>query len=130
MPGTVNPAIIAKGAESCIRLPDADGTPRWLLAAALAANSAAAAGPSVDLALVLALDSSASVDAREFGLQRGGLAAAFRDRDVLERWMQLSRPARLMVPEEETTQAGATAAFTALVEIAKANQGTEAKASA
>ena len=39
----------------------------------------------------------------------------FRDRDVLERWMQLSRPARLMVPEEETTQAGATAAFTALV---------------
>ncbi|NQW11948.1 MAG: DUF1194 domain-containing protein [Alphaproteobacteria bacterium] len=39
---------------------------------------------SVDLALVLALDSSASVDDREFALQRGGLADAFRDPEVAE----------------------------------------------
>lgn len=38
----------------------------------------------VDLALVLALDSSASVDTEEFGLQRGGLAAAFRDPEVID----------------------------------------------
>lgn len=42
----------------------------------------AAAGPTVDLALVLALDSSASVDAREFAQQLEGLAAAFRDPEV------------------------------------------------
>lgn len=56
----------------------------WLAAAAVAlsATGVAAAEPSVDLALVLALDSSASVDAREFALQRGGLAAALRDRDI------------------------------------------------
>lgn len=61
---------------------------RWALIAALAAGLAtdgpALAEPSVDLALVLALDSSASVDADEFALQRGGLAAAFRDREVAE----------------------------------------------
>ena len=38
----------------------------------------------VDLNLVLALDSSASVDAGEFALQRDGLAAAFRDPEVVE----------------------------------------------
>lgn len=44
----------------------------------------AAPGPAVDLALVLALDVSVSVDRTEFALQREGLAAAFRHRDVHE----------------------------------------------
>lgn len=38
----------------------------------------------VDLELVLAVDSSASVDAREFGQQMNGLALAFRDEAVVE----------------------------------------------
>lgn len=55
----------------------------WLAAVSgLAAGPAAAVDPAVDLALVLALDSSASVDAQEYALQRGGLAAAFRDHEV------------------------------------------------
>lgn len=49
-----------------------------------AIGGAARAQVSVDLALVLALDSSASVDDREFGLQRGGLANAFRNPEVVE----------------------------------------------
>lgn len=54
-----------------------------LAAVSIAAiGPAAAAGPAVDLALVLALDSSASVDAREFAQQVQGLAAAFRDPEV------------------------------------------------
>jgi len=44
----------------------------------------AAAAP-VDLALVLAVDVSASVDFDEFGLMAGGYAAAFRDADVIAR---------------------------------------------
>lgn len=57
----------------------------WLAAAMIMAGSSAAAlDPAVDLTLVLALDSSASVDAEEHALQRGGLAAAFRDRAVAE----------------------------------------------
>ena len=39
---------------------------------------------NVDLVLVLALDVSASVDRREFDLQKNGLAEAFRHRSVLE----------------------------------------------
>lgn len=42
------------------------------------------AGP-VDLALVLAVDVSASVDFDEFGLMIGGYAAAFRDAELLAR---------------------------------------------
>jgi Protein of unknown function (DUF1194) len=38
----------------------------------------------VTLELVLALDSSASVDAREFELQNKGIALAFRDPEILE----------------------------------------------
>lgn len=53
------------------------------LLAALAAGPASAAAPLVDLALVLAVDSSASVDSEEFAQQRGGLAAAFRDPEVV-----------------------------------------------
>lgn len=49
----------------------------WAAAAALLAPVAAAA-QGCSLALVLALDVSASVDAREYALQTGGLAAALR----------------------------------------------------
>ena len=38
----------------------------------------------VDLELLLAVDASGSVDAAEFELQIGGIAAAFRDPEVLE----------------------------------------------
>ena len=47
----------------------------------LASLSAAQACP---LALVMALDVSSSVDAREYRLQMGGIRSAFRDPDVIE----------------------------------------------
>lgn len=61
------------------------------VAAALAALLAAGAGPAraegpagtpVDLELLLAVDASGSVNAEEFALQLGGIAAAFRDPEV------------------------------------------------
>ncbi|WPZ35199.1 DUF1194 domain-containing protein [Thalassobaculum sp. OXR-137] len=55
----------------------------WVVALACAAPVAQAQTP-VDLALVLAVDSSASVDESEFALQRGGLAQAFRDPEVVK----------------------------------------------
>jgi hypothetical protein len=55
-----------------------------IVALALVLPRAGAAQVPVDLNLVLALDSSASVDANEFALQRDGLAAAFRDPKVVE----------------------------------------------
>ena len=54
---------------------------RLLLLGALAVPAAAAETP-VAVELVLALDSSASVDGEEFALQLEGLALAFRDPDV------------------------------------------------
>lgn len=57
----------------------------WLLGAGLLAllgsalADAAVAEVPVDLELVLAIDSSDSVDGREYALQVGGLAQAFRD---------------------------------------------------
>ncbi len=51
---------------------------------ALAAPVLAQGKTPVVLELVLALDSSASVDAREFQLQNEGIALAFRDQDVLK----------------------------------------------
>ncbi len=54
------------------------------LAMALAATAGAArAGPAVDLQLVLAVDTSGSVDWREFDLQMAGIAAGFRDPEVV-----------------------------------------------
>jgi hypothetical protein len=47
-------------------------------------SGAAAAQGMVDLELVLAIDSSGSVDFGEFELQSGGLARAFRDPEVIE----------------------------------------------
>ncbi len=46
--------------------------------------AAAAAAEPVDVELVLAVDASGSVNEREFALQIGGLAAAFRDPAVQE----------------------------------------------
>ena len=47
-------------------------------------SSGASAMPCLDVALVLSVDSSASVSAPEFALQRNGIAAAFRDPAVLD----------------------------------------------
>jgi hypothetical protein len=55
-----------------------------LLVAALLAAPAARAEEAVDLALVLAIDVSRSIDDEEFELQRAGYAAAFRDPRILE----------------------------------------------
>ncbi len=58
---------------------------RALAALVVAGGSGLAAEPrvSVELELVLAVDTSASVDAREFDLQMTGLAEAFRDPRVV-----------------------------------------------
>jgi Protein of unknown function (DUF1194) len=65
--------------------------PRWILVCAAlhfaVAGSAHAQKPplrEVDLALVLAVDASGSVDQSRFDLQKEGYAAAFRNRRVLE----------------------------------------------
>ncbi len=55
----------------------------WGAGLLLTASEVRAQTP-VDLALVLAVDSSASVDESEFALQRGGLAQAFRDPEVIK----------------------------------------------
>lgn len=56
----------------------------WVLPILLiaAAFPARAAPPAVDALLVLAVDSSSSVDRAEFALQMEGLVAAFRDAEV------------------------------------------------
>lgn len=59
---------------------------RWLLACLMAMSAAPALCQEplpAAIELVLALDSSASVDRKEFQLQLDGLAAAFADEDVL-----------------------------------------------
>ena len=53
------------------------------LLAMLAATAVTRAETQVDLALVLAVDASGSVDQHRFELQKQGYAAAFRDRRVL-----------------------------------------------
>jgi hypothetical protein len=55
-----------------------------LVLLALVAGAPARAAPPVDVALVLAVDASRSVDAEEFDLQRLGYANAFRDPRVLD----------------------------------------------
>lgn len=47
------------------------------------APRSAAAGTRVDLELVLAVDASGSIDAGEFALQLEGIAAAFRDHEIV-----------------------------------------------
>lgn len=53
-----------------------------LLALAVVRSASAADGAPVDLELVLAIDTSGSVDPWEFKLQLQGVAAAFRDAEV------------------------------------------------
>ena len=56
-----------------------------LIGVAIGAPAAApGAGTKVDLELVLAVDSSASVDREEFALQFEGIARAFRDPEVIQ----------------------------------------------
>lgn len=65
-----------------------------LLPAALSSQSrSAAASPCIDVALVLAVDSSASVSAGEYLLQQQGIAAAFRDPDVHDALIRAGRVA-------------------------------------
>ncbi len=72
------------------------GGPAWLVVAlVVGANAALASGADdsvvanqttvdcADLALVLAVDTSGSIDAREFALQVQGITAAFRDPSVV-----------------------------------------------
>lgn len=60
------------------------GSRGFCVLVALAAPALAQSKTPVVIELVLALDSSASVDAREFQLQNEGIALAFRDPDVLQ----------------------------------------------
>ena len=55
-------------------------------------------------------------DARRACDREGIHLLGFRPRGAIGRWARTSKPARLMVPEEESRQAGSTAAFTALCE--------------
>ncbi|MBG1232671.1 DUF1194 domain-containing protein [Aestuariivirga litoralis] len=54
-----------------------------VLATILSSTAAPAADTAVDLALVLAVDTSGSVDGGEYALQMDGIAAAFRSPDVI-----------------------------------------------
>lgn len=65
-----------------------------LLLAAHPAHRAHAAQDCADVALVLAVDSSASVSAGEFRLQKDGIARAIRDPSVLD---AVSRAGKVMV---------------------------------
>src|SRR6185437_9104096 len=55
-----------------------------VLGPAAHAQAPAASGPPVDLALVLAVDASGSVNQTRFDLQKHGYAQAFRSREVVE----------------------------------------------
>ena len=55
----------------------------FILLAVTAFPAQPRASNTVDVQLVLAIDCSYSVDAREYELQRSGLAAAFRNDEVL-----------------------------------------------
>src|SRR5689334_21745608 len=54
----------------------------WIMLAAIVSSSSAAAA-TVDLELVIAADTSSSIDDREAALEREGVASAFRSPEVL-----------------------------------------------
>src|SRR5437899_6591334 len=58
-------------------------TPFFAVLLVAATTGMAGAEPAVDVALVLAVDVSLSIDAEEFALQRAGYAAAFRNERVV-----------------------------------------------
>lgn len=68
-------------------------------AAALGALAIGAPGPAraCDLALVLAVDVSSSVDSHEYALQRGGHARAFRDPEVVETILRIGGASVMLV---------------------------------
>ena len=79
-------------ARECVR--------RMFAAAALVGVMGAGPADACRLALVLALDVSGSVDAREYRLQLDGLAAALRDEDVLSAIVALpEEPVQLAIFE-------------------------------
>jgi hypothetical protein len=72
---------------------------RGALAVACAVAAVPATAAQCRLALLLALDVSSSVDAREDALQRGGLAAALRAPEVREAFLSADLPVALAVYE-------------------------------
>jgi hypothetical protein len=83
---TVGPRGGRNGAARNCALAGRAFRPAWALALVLLVVPIAPARSDVgvDLALVLAIDSSGSVDFAEFELQAGGIAKAFRDPEVIE----------------------------------------------
>lgn len=119
--------------------PDA-GTTRRLTAAgwsfwlsivlAILAGASARAETAVDLELILAVDASGSVDPREYALQMSGIAAAFRDDEVIAAiqsgplarigvavviWSESRRPKDL-IPWQVVSDPASAAAFARTVE--------------
>lgn len=102
-----------------------------LLALAVAHPARAETPEPVALELVIAIDVSASVDAREYELQIGGIVAAFRDPEVavavggltdgvavaLLQWSEAGSTA-LSVPFQRLTDARTAKAFAHLVSLA------------
>jgi hypothetical protein len=86
LPGHAGGAGVARRRSLASRACRLEAMPIWAFAILLLS---ALIGPArsevdVDLALVLAIDSSGSVDFAEFELQAGGIARAFRDPEVIE----------------------------------------------
>ncbi|MEM8570617.1 MAG: DUF1194 domain-containing protein [Pseudomonadota bacterium] len=59
-------------------------TSQWILSVVFVALAGVTKASACSLALVLAMDVSASIDEREYRLQQDGLAQALADRDVME----------------------------------------------
>lgn len=88
------------------RLPVVLGVLAWVATGAGLARGQTDGGAQVDLALVLAVDASYSVDRAEFGQQIGGLAQAFTSPAVIAAIEALPR-GRLAVVVTHWSQAGA-----------------------
>lgn len=82
MPGSVRTAFRPRGGRGMTSLHRHQVLLAAVFAAALAFGGSASAD-CPDVALVLAIDTSGSVDAPEFELQKAGYARAFRDEEVL-----------------------------------------------
>lgn len=86
LPGHAGGAGVAQRRGLASRAWRLEAMPVWALAVVLLSGlfGPARSEVEVDLALVLAIDSSGSVDFAEFELQAGGIASAFRDPEVIE----------------------------------------------
>lgn len=103
----------------------------WLgIVFAVLAGAVARAQTPVDLELILAVDASGSVDPREYALQMSGIAAAFRDDEVIAAiqsgplarigvavviWSESRRPKDL-IPWQVVSDRASAAAFAHTVE--------------